>query len=135
MRMKKDAYGEKQQGNTSWKPTMMQMESMTNYKFGDIVLINFPQSDSIHRKKRPALVVLDIGNSDVVLAPITTNERMGQGDYKLRDWQISGLLRESYVRLSKIACLEKRDVTRIFGQLTNYEKSMISKLWHALYVF
>ena len=106
---------------------------MTNYEFGEIVLVDFPQSGSVQRKRRPALIVLDIGNADVVLAPITTKERSGQGEYKLRDWQVSGLLRESWVRLAKIACLEKRDITRHLGQLTDHDKDMIVKLWQALY--
>ena len=65
---------------------------MTNYEFGDIVLVDFPQSDTGKRKRRPALVVLDIGDADVILAPITTRERSGQGDHKLRDWSACGLL-------------------------------------------
>jgi mRNA interferase MazF len=59
---------------------------MTNYEFGDVVLVAFPQSGTTARKRRPALVVLDIGDTDIVLAPITTRERSGRGDYKLRDW-------------------------------------------------
>ena len=50
---------------------------MMTYKFGEIVLVEFPQSGIVQRKKRPALVVLDIGDADVVLAPITTRERDG----------------------------------------------------------
>jgi mRNA interferase MazF len=108
---------------------------MTSYEFGEIVLVDFPQSGSAQRKKRPALVVLDIGDVDIVLAPITTRQRSGQGDYRLRDWQLSGLLRESWVRLAKIACLEKNDITRRLGRLTNYDRDVVAKLWQTLYVF
>jgi mRNA interferase MazF len=45
---------------------------MTTYEFGDVVLVAFPQSGTTARKRRPALVVLDIGDADIVLAPITT---------------------------------------------------------------
>jgi len=31
---------------------------------------------------------LDTGDADVILAPITTIERSGQGDYRLRDWSL-----------------------------------------------
>lgn len=108
---------------------------MTNYEFGDIVLVDFPQSGSSRRKRRPALVVLDTGDADVVLAPITTIERSGQGDYKLRDWSMSGLLKESWVRLAKVACLEKHDITRRLGQLKDYDRSMLINLWQTLYIF
>ena len=70
-------------------------------------MVEFPQTGSARRKRRPALVVLDIGDLDIILAPITTKDRSGRGDYKLRDWRTCGLLRDSWVRLAKIACLEK----------------------------
>lgn len=47
---------------------------MTTYEFGEVVLVAFPQSGTSVRKRRPALIVLDIGDADVVLAPITTRE-------------------------------------------------------------
>ena len=108
---------------------------MTNYEFGDVVLVDFPQSGIDQTKRRPALVVLDIGDADVVLAPITTRERSGRGDYRLRDWSVSGLLRESWVRLAKITCLEKSDITRRIGRLSNHDKAMLAALWQALYAF
>ena len=52
------------------------MPFMMNYKFGDIVLVNFPITGSNLSKKRPAFVVLDIGDADIVLAPITTKIKM-----------------------------------------------------------
>lgn len=107
---------------------------MTNYKFGDIVLIDFIQSNG-ERKRRPALVILDIDDLDIVLAPITTKERNGDGDYKLKNWSESGLLKESWVRLAKITCLDKNDITRRLGQLTDYDKERIISLWKKLYKF
>jgi mRNA interferase MazF len=86
-------------------------------------------------KKRPALVILDIGDADIILAHITTKERSGQGDYKLRDWSSSGLLRESWVRLAKITCLDKSDITCRVGQLIDHDKDMIITLWQRVYVF
>jgi mRNA interferase MazF len=107
---------------------------MTTYEFGEVVLVNFPQLGTTTRKKRPALVVLDIGDADVVLAPITTRRRAGRGDYALRDWAASGLLRASWVRLAKIACLAKRDISRRLGQLTAHDKYLLRQLWPTVYV-
>jgi len=103
------------------------------YEFGEVVLVDFPQTGSERRKRRPALVILDIGDADVVLASITTKKRSGQGDYGLRDWQLSGLLRESWVRLAKVACLEKGDVTRRLGRLTDHDRDRVTELWQTLY--
>lgn len=108
---------------------------MIIYKPGDIVLVEFIQFTSSQRKKRPALVILDTGDADVVLAPITTRERINSGDYKLKDWQKSGLLRESWVRLAKIACLQKSDITNNLGRITDIDKDSIYKIWKNLYLF
>ena len=108
---------------------------MTNFKFGDVVLVDFPQSGMAQKKKRPALVVLDTGDSDSVLAPITTRKRFAQGDYKLIDWSTSGLLRESWVRLAKIASMEKSDINRRIGCLTDVDKEAVAALWQLLYSF
>jgi len=108
---------------------------MTNYEVGDVVLVDFPQSGTDQRKRRPALVVLDIGDADIVLAPITTRERLGRGDYKLRDWSVSGLLRESWVRLAKVSCLEKSDITHAIGRLTDHDKNDLATLWQVLFNF
>jgi mRNA interferase MazF len=108
---------------------------MTNYEWGDVVLVEFPQSGLDQRKRRPALVVLDIGDADVVLAPITTRVQSGRGDYKLRDSSAEGLLRESWVRLAKVVCLQKSDIARRLGHLTDHDKTMLAALWEALYIF
>jgi len=45
---------------------------MTNYKCGDIVLIGFPHTDFQGISKRPAIVLYDSGDKDVLVARITT---------------------------------------------------------------
>ena len=114
---------------------MLEMTYTTNYEFGEIVLVDFPQSGLAQRKRRPALVILDIGDADIVLAPVTTRKQIAQGDCKLRDWQNSGLLRESWVRLAKVACLEKIDIVRRLGRLTYHDRNKVVREWRALYAF
>lgn len=108
---------------------------MINYEFGEIVLVDFPLSGTSQRKKRPALVILDIRDRDIVLAPITTKERSGTGDYTLKDWSTNGLLQASWVRLAKIACLNKEGITRRLGHCTEDDKQRIETLWKKVYVF
>lgn len=108
---------------------------MINYEFGEIVLVDFPQSGTHQRKKRPALVILDIGDRDIVLTPITTTERRGPGDHKLKDWSANGLLKVSWVRLAKITCLEKDSITRRLGNLTDHDKQKVLTLWCKIYPF
>jgi mRNA interferase MazF len=107
---------------------------MTAYKFGDIVLVFFIQPNG-ERKKRPAMVILDIGDDDVILAPITTAERNGRGNYRIKEWQKSSLLKESWLRLAKVSCLEKMNIDRTLGKVSDKDKRRAAVLWAKLYRF
>jgi len=91
---------------------------MTRYKFGDILLLGFPQTDMKGTTKRPAIVLRDDGDLDVMVARITSQEYLSPSDHKIRNWKEAGLLNESYVRLGKIATLEKGLVLRKLGNLS-----------------
>jgi mRNA interferase MazF len=108
------------------------MQFMTKYKFGGVVLIAFPQIGG-DKKQRPALVILDTGDDDIVLAPITTTERKSKGDYKIKNWQQSGLLLDSWVRLAKIACLSKSDIYKQLGIFSVVDKKHTISVWNKLY--
>ncbi len=108
---------------------------MTRYEFGEILLIGFPQTGSAVRKKCPALVILDVGDDDVVLAPITSRRRSAAGDCQLAKWSPAGLLRPSWVRLAKIACLEKRGTVRRLGKLAAEDHRTVAERWQSLYAF
>jgi len=104
---------------------------MTSYNFGDIVLIGFPHTDLQGISKRPAIVLYDSGDQNVLLARITTQEYTTETDYKIPDWQKSGLLAESYIRLGKQATIEKRYIVTQLGTLPASEinslKTMLRK--------
>ena len=105
---------------------------MTSYNFGDIVLIGFPHTDLQGISKRPAIVLYDSGDQDVLLARITTQEYTTETDYRILDWQKSGLLAESYIRLGKQATIEKRYIVKQLGTLPVLEinslKIMLRKM-------
>ena len=105
---------------------------MTSYNFGDIVLIGFPHTDLQGISKRPAIVMYDSGDQDVLLARITTQEYTTETDYRILDWQKSGLLAESYIRLGKQARIEKRFIVMQLGTLPALEmdslKAMLRKM-------
>src|SRR3989337_938733 len=92
--------------------------SMTNYEFGDVVLVHFPQSGTAARKQRPGIVVLDIGDADLVIAPVTSKPRFQAGDIALASLAGTGLIRPSWVRLAKAATLLKTDLVRPLGRLS-----------------
>lgn len=101
---------------------------MTDYNFGDIVLIGFPHSDLYGISKRPALVLYDSRDQDVLVARITTQEYTTEADYRITNWRKSGLLAESFLRLGKQATIEKKYVIRKLGALAEAESETIKSI-------
>lgn len=102
---------------------------MTANSFCDVVLIDFPMSGTVDRKRRPALVVLDIGDADVVVAPITSRRYQGAGDHPIQLLDGTGLVRTSYARLAKVATLLKSDIVRKMGSLSDADRQAIATIW------
>jgi mRNA interferase MazF len=90
---------------------------MTTYRPGDLVLIAFPFSGGGQVKSRPAMVVLDVGDPDILAARVTTQPAPSCYDVRLQSWQSAGLLAPSTVRLHKLAALEKSLVQRRLGRV------------------
>ena len=70
---------------------------MTNYKRGDIVLVDFGFSEGAGSKKRPSLIISSSdyhkSREEVILAAITSNtKRVLFGDTKINEWKTGGLI-------------------------------------------
>lgn len=106
---------------------------MQNYQPGEILLLSFPFVDAASSKRRPALVLLDTGDEDIIVARITSQIAPTDFDVELEEWQRAGLLLRSYVRVHKVATLEKRLVERKLGTLTPNDwakvQAKIQHLW------
>ncbi len=106
---------------------------MTTYNFGAIILVGFPHTDLQAISKRPAIVLYDSGDQDVLISRITTQKYTTESDYKILTWKESGLLAESYIRLAKQATIEKRYVIKQLGMLEAAEieklKSILKKMF------
>ena len=109
---------------------------MENYKLGEIVLIAFPFSDAKELKRRPALVLLDVGDEDIMVARVTSQAVKTSFDLEIKDWQGAGLLLPSIVRIHKVATLGKNMVERKLGKLREEDwrqvREMIRKLWMSI---
>ena len=81
---------------------------MKSYHSGEIVLLSFPFTDVTGVKRRPALVLLDTGDADIIVARVTSQAVQTIFDVELVEWQQAGLLLPSVVRVGKLATLEKR---------------------------
>jgi len=109
---------------------------MDNYRPGEIVLLSFPFVDVTGVKRRPALVLLDTGDEDIVAARVTGQTARSAFDVELVEWQRAGLQMPSIVRVHKVATLEKRLVERRLGTLTKKDWAKvlvaIQKLWTSI---
>lgn len=106
------------------------------YEFGDILLFNaFPFSHLGGVKKRPGLVLADIGDEDVVVCRITGESNRDAYDYVIKDWKDCGLLIPSCVRLSKIATLGKQLVLKKLGRLGSPERRNVRSVVKKLFKF
>ncbi len=109
---------------------------MQNYQPGEVLLLSFPFGDAVGSKRRPALVLKDTGDEDIIVARITSQTALTEFDVELVEWQGAGLLRLSIVRVHKVATLEKRLVERKLGTLTPDDwakvKAKIQQLWTSI---
>ena len=109
---------------------------METYRAGEIVLLSFPFANAMGARRRPALVLLDTGDADIVVARVISQAARDPFDVELVEWQQAGLLLPSIVRVHKVATLEKRLVERRLGALTanDWERvqTAIRQLWTSI---
>ena len=105
---------------------------MTTYRKGDVLLVAFPFVDEGQNKRRPAMVVADTGDQDVLLARVTTQKSRDKFDLVLTDWRAAGLLAASVVRLHKLATINKSLVQRQLGRLADVDRNQVAPLLDAL---
>lgn len=92
---------------------------------GDLILIPFPFTDLSGNKNRPALVLLT-SELDITVAFISTQLKWKEEtDVILKPTKINGLKKESLIRLSKLATLDK-DLA--IGRLGRIEKSTMASV-------
>lgn len=105
---------------------------MDKLNFGDIVLLKFPFTDGKTNKRRPALIINDFDDGDVIVCRITSQIYKTYNDIFIDDWKKSGLKLPSVIRIHKIATLDKEIVEIVMGQIDNQVKekvrSIITKL-------
>ena len=98
---------------------------MAIYKLGDVVLVKFPFTNNLGFKKRPALVIRDTNDGDVVVCRITSKLYNSPYDINLMNWQQSGLQLPSVIRAHKIASLEKTMIDKKLGEVDSNVKALV----------
>lgn len=105
---------------------------MVEFKFGDIVLLKFPFTDGFSYKKRPALIMKDLDDGDVIACRITSKIYDTPFDVNVKNWSKYGLKLPSVIRVHKIASLEKTLIDQKIGQLDKSTQNQIKKIFKKL---
>jgi mRNA interferase MazF len=98
---------------------------MANYKLGEIVLIKFPFTNNLDLKKRPALIIKDTDDGDVIVCRITSKPYHSSFDVELKNWEQNGLQLPSVIRVHKMASLEKNMIDRKLGEVDDNIKPLV----------
>ncbi len=105
---------------------------MTNYNFGDVILVPFPFTNQAGTKKRPAVVVskavYNSSHPDLVLAAVTSQIRkpLKIDEVEIIEWQNSGLLKPS-VKKPVFTTIEKSLILRRLGSLEDSDANNLQK--------
>jgi len=96
---------------------------------GSIVLLKFPFSDGVSYKRRPALVLKDFGDGDLLVCRITRKIYKSKYDIFLNTWLHFGLKLPSVIRVHKLATLETEMIESIMGQIDDVTLNKIKLLY------
>ncbi len=105
------------------------------YQFGDVVLLEYPFTDLIGVKMRPAIVLKDTDDGDFILARATSQNRETEYDMPIKDWTSAGLLKPSIVRVHKLTVLETKLVKRKLGKLSAEDGDKLYACLKGLFIF
>ena len=98
-------------------------------KPGNIVLLKFPFSDEIGYKRRPALVLKDFEDGDMLVCRITSKIYKSKYDIYLDNWSQYGLKLPSVVRIHKLATLETNMIETTMGQIDDETFNKIKQIY------
>ena len=105
---------------------------MSQYSFGDVVVLPFSYTDLQSAKRRPALVLLDADDGDIVAARITSKNNVSPYDIAIQSWNEVGLLVPSYVRLHKLSTIANSHVLKKIGNLSTEDGARIKEIFRKL---
>jgi len=105
---------------------------MDKIETGNIVLLRFPFTDGVSYKRRPALVLKDFEDGDLLVCRITSKIYKSIYDIYLDDWLKFGLKLPSVIRVHKMATLEKEMIETIMGQIDETVLDKIKLLYMSI---
>lgn len=106
---------------------------MTDYNFGDIVLVPFPFTDQSTIKKRPAVIVssddYNRQRPDVIIMAVTSQMRSADcfGDTTINDWRAAGLVKPSVFK-PIFTTVEKGLILKRLGRIIGQDRAALQTI-------
>jgi mRNA interferase MazF len=105
---------------------------MPNYETGSVILVNFPFTDLLSSKVRPALVLAPHGDDVIILGIFSKIPEVLQPSWVKIDqheayFRQTGLKKTSIIKTEKITVLHKSLIKRNIGQLPPTLLSFVRK--------
>jgi mRNA interferase MazF len=100
---------------------------MASYKFGDVVLVDFPFSNRNAEKRRPGLVLAQDSHGDLLVIRISSKTAELPTDVTLTNWHAAGLNIPSTTRLLKMTTMHESTVLKTLGKVTKTDREAILK--------
>lgn len=110
---------------------------MTDFEFGDLILVPFPFTDQSTTKRRPAAVISSADyhreRRDLIILAVTSQIRPspGVGEAIIADWEEAGLLKPSVLK-PVLATLERGLVLRKLGRLVGEDRQALARVLGAI---
>ena len=106
---------------------------MTDYNFGDVVLVPFPFTDQTTTKKRPAVVVSSPvyhqERPDIIIMAVSSQIRPSAffGEVIITEWKEAGLLKPSVIK-PILTTIEQGIVLRKLGRLGKEDRNVLQEM-------
>lgn len=94
---------------------------MEGFVAGDVIVIDFPFSNLKGSKRRPVFVVKVPKGADIIVNQITGESYEPSAEIKItdKDFKQGSLKRDSFIRVDKIATIERSLIKYKIGSLRN----------------
>ena len=96
------------------------------------MVLPFSYTDLQSQKRRPALMLLDSNDGDILVARVTSKKIDSQYDVAIQNWDEIGLLVPSFVRLHKLITIEKTHVIKNLGKVSNTDQQILKNVFNTL---
>jgi len=102
---------------------------MERFVKGDIVVFQFPFSDTNESKKRPALVAANIKDENLILCQITSQKRPDPDIISItkKDFEQGGLKHDSFIRPTILFSVHKSRINYKAGRIKKEKIKLIEK--------